>query len=137
MAKIVGKGHVVEHTISCMLTPIAQIIEFELTGAGSETYKSTTLDGGVYHTYDPTGYSEPGSVNATLFYDPALAGHQFFGDTMDAPADNAMRVTHTDSGSTTQSFTVAGVQLGYNVVQDDGVRGRVSWKIDGDPGWPT
>ena len=137
MAKVACKGTVIKHTISAVLTAIAQALSIEVQGSQSTTWDSTTLDGGTYKTYDPTGYAEPGTCSMELFYDPALAGHQFITDTQRTPADNAMQITYADSGSTTQSFTQAGVSFGVTVAMEDGLKGSVEYQIDGDPGWPT
>lgn len=137
MAKVKVKGMIVKHTISAALTAIAQIIGIDLDGCGSITYDSTTIDGGVYKTYDQTGYSEPGKLNLELFLDPALAGHQFITDLIAAPADNAMQITYADSGATTQSFTQSGIEFGVTAAMNDGLKASVSYQIDGDPGWPT
>lgn len=137
MAKVKCKGTKLQHTISASLADIAQLISIEHSGAASETYDSTTLEGTVYKTYDQTGYSEGGSVTAELFYDPALVGHQAITDLIAAPADNAMKIIYADSGTTNQSFTAAGVEFGVTVAMDDGLKGSVTYKVDGDPGWPT
>lgn len=137
MAKVAGKGTVIKHTISASLTAIAQVTSIEISGTQSETWDSTTLDGGVFKTYDQTGYAEPGTASLELLFDPALAGHQFITDTIRAPADNAMQITYADSGNTTQSFTAAGITFGATVAMDDGLKGTAEYQIDGDPGWPT
>lgn len=137
MAKVPCKGTVIQHTISMALTAIAQATSIELSGAESETWDSTTLDGGVYKTYDATGYSEPGECSVELFYDPALAGHQAITDLMDSPADNAMKIIYADTGASEQSFTAAGYGFGVTVAMDNGLVGSVTYKIDGDPGWLT
>lgn len=137
MAKVVGKGTVVQHTISMALTAIAQGLSVEHSGSESLTYDSTTLDGGVYKTYDQTGYSEPGTVSMELFYDPALAGHQAITDLITTPADNAMKIIYADTGTTEQAFTAAGVAFGVTVAMDDGLKGSVTYQVDGSPGWPT
>lgn len=137
MAKVAGKGSIIKHTISASLTAIAQALSIDMQGSQSTTWDSTTLDGGVYKTYDPTGYAEPGTCALELFYDPALAGHQFITDTQRTPADNAMQITYADSGSTTQSFTISGITFGVTVAMDDGVKASVEYQVDGDPGWPT
>ena len=137
MAKIKGKGTVIQHTISAALTAIAQCLSIEHSGSASQTFDSTTLDGSVYKTYDQTGYSEPGEVSVELFYDPALAGHQFITDLIAAPADNAMKIIYADGANTQQSFTASGVEFGMSVAMDDGVKGNVTYTVDGDPGWPT
>ena len=137
MAKIKTKGTILKHTISASLTAIAQLTGIEISGSEVQTYDSTTLDGGVYKTYDQTGYSEPGECTADMLFDPALAGHQFITDLIAAPADNAMQVTYADGANTTQAFTSAGPGFGMTVDMNDGLRGHAKWKIDGDPGWPT
>lgn len=138
MAKVKGKGTIVQHTISAALVAIAQCRSVEFSGTKSETYDSTTLDQATaFKTFDQTGYSEPGELKVELFYDPALAGHQFITDLIATPADNAMRVTYADGASTTQSFTQSGVEFGATIAMDEGVVGEVTYTIDGDPGWPT
>lgn len=137
MAKCKVKGMVVKHTIAMSLTAIAQCLSIEHSGSASETYDSTTIDGGVFKTYDQTGYSEGGEVSVELFYDPALAGHQFITDLIAAPADNAMTITYADTGATVQSFTQSGVEFGVTAEMSGGLKGSVKYKVDGDPGWPT
>jgi hypothetical protein len=119
------------------LADIAQLRSFSLSGAGSETFSTQTLDGSVYKTFAQTGYSNPGTVTAELFYDPALAGHQAITDNMDAPADNAMKIIYADTGASEQSFTVAGVEFGVTIEMDNGLVGSVTYQIDGAPGWKT
>lgn len=137
MSKIKSKGMSLSHTVGTSLAALAQVIGFEESGAESQTYDSTTLDGGVFKTYDPTGYSEPGEVNGTLFYDPALAGHQNITDLIASPATNAMKVTFTDAATTTKAFTAAGVSFGYAAEMNNGVVGTFKHKLTGDPGYPS
>lgn len=137
MAKVKVKGMIVKHTISAVLTAIAQIKSIEHSGSASETWDSTTIDGGVYKTYDQTGYSEGGEVSLELFFDPALVGHQFITDQIASPADNAMNITYADAGATVQSFTQSGVEFGVTAEMSDGLTASVKYKVDGDPGWPT
>lgn len=137
MAKVPGKGSIVKHTISASLTAIAQLTSAEVTGTQSLTWDSTTLDGGVFKTYDQTGYAEPGTVSLEMLFDPALAGHQFITDTIRVPADNAMTLTYADAATTTQAFVGAGITFGAVIAMDDGVKATAEYQIDGDPGWPT
>jgi hypothetical protein len=137
MAKAPGKATIFKMTISMSLTAVAQLTDLELSGCEAETYDSTTLDGGVYKTYDHTGYSEPGEASFGLFYDPALSGHQFITDQIDTPADNACQITYANSGSTTQAFTGAGWKFAVNVAMNDGLKATAGCKIDGAAGWPT
>lgn len=137
MAKVKGKGTIFKMTISMALTAVAQMLDLNLSGCEAETFDSTTLDGGVFKTYDHTGYAEPGEATFSLFYDPALSGHQFITDQITTPADNACQITYADSGTTTQAFTGAGWGMGVTVAMNDGLKADVKCKIDGDPGWPT
>lgn len=137
MAIVKCKGTKLQHTVSASLVDIAQLLSIEFSGSGSITFDSTTLDGGVYKTAAPSGYSNPGTVSAELFYDPALAGHQAITDLIATPATNAMKAIYADTAATNQSFTQAGVEFGVTVAMEDGLKGSVSYEITGDPGWPT
>lgn len=137
MAKIKCKGMVLSHTVGTSLTALAQITDFEESGAQMETFDSTTLDGGVFKTFDPTGYSAPGEITGTLFYDPALAGHQNITDIIAAPATNAGQVTFADAATTTKAFTAVGHSFGYAVNMNDGLKGNFRVQLTGSPGYPT
>ena len=137
MAIVKCKGTKLQHTVSASLVDIAQMLSLEHSGAGSETFESTTLDGGIYKTFAQTGYSNPGTVSAEIFYDPALAGHQAITDLVATPADNAMKIIYADTAATNQSFTAAGVEFGVTVAMEDGLKASVTYTVDGDPGWPT
>ena len=137
MSKVKSKGIILSHTVGTSLAALAQIIGFEESGAESETFDSTTLDGSVFKSYDPTGYSEPGEVTGTLFYDPALAGHQNITDIIASPATNAMSVTFPDAATTTKAFTAAGHAFGYAAEMNNGLVGTFKQKLTGDPGFPT
>ena len=137
MAIVKCKGTKLQHTVSASLVDIAQILSIEHSGSGSETFDSTTLDGGVYKTFAPTGYSNPGQVSAEIFYDPALAGHQAVTDLIATPATNAMKIIYADTAATNQGFTSAGVEFGATVAMDDGLKASLTYTVTGDPGWPT
>jgi len=137
MAIVKCKGTKLQHTVSASLVDIAQILSIEHSGSGSETFDSTTLDGGVYKTFAPTGYSNPGQVSAEIFYDPALAGHQAVTDLIATPATNAMKIIYADTAATNQSFTSAGVEFGATVAMDDGLKASLTYTVTGDPGWPS
>jgi hypothetical protein len=137
MAIVKCKGTKLQHTVSASLVDIAQILSIEHSGSGSETFESTTLDGGVYKTFAPTGYSNPGQVSAEIFYDPALAGHQAVTDLIATPATNAMKIIYADTAATNQAFTSAGVEFGATVAMDDGLKASLTYTVTGDPGWPS
>jgi len=137
MAKVKSKGIVLSHTVGSAAVALAQIINLEESGAASMTYDATTLDGGVFKQFEPTGYSEPGELTGTLFYDPALAGHKNITNLIAAPATNAMSVTFPDAGSTTKAFTAAGYEFGYAAAMDNGLVGTFKYKLTGNPGFPS
>jgi hypothetical protein len=137
MAIVKCKGTKLQHTVSASLVDIAQVLSIEHSGSGSETFESTTLDGGVFKTFAPTGYSNPGTVSAEIFYDPALVGHQAITDLIATPATNAMKLIYADTAATNQSFTSAGVEFGNTVDMADGLKGSITYTVTGDPGWPT
>lgn len=130
MALMAGKGTVLKVAATTTLVAVAQVLDISLSGGESETYDSTTLDGGVGKTYSQTGYSEGGSVDCSLFYDAALAGHQTITDAITTPADLFGGLTWT--GNTTEAtFTGAGVGFGADVAMNDGVKASVSIKLTG------
>jgi len=127
---MVGKGTVIKMALTTTLVEVAQVLDGSLSGAESETYDSTTLDGGVGKTYAATGYAEGGTFDMTLFYDASLAGHQTITDNITAPADSYWGITWT--GNTTEAtFTGAGVGFGADIAMDDGVKANVSVKLTG------
>ena len=112
MAIVKCKGTKLQQTVSAALADIAQLLSIEHSGSGSITFDSTTLDGGVFKTFALAGYSNPGTVAAELFFDPALAGHQAITDNITTPATNAMKIIYADTAATNQAFTAAGVEFG-------------------------
>jgi len=76
MAKVPVKGTIIKQEISAVLTAVAQITEFSSSGAESETYDATTIDtSGAGKEYAPTGYSEGGSFDFSMFYDFWASGN--------------------------------------------------------------
>ena len=137
MAIVKCKGTKLQQTVSASLVDIANLLSIEHSGSGSITFDSTTLDGGTYKTAAQTGYSNPGTVAAELFYDPALVGHQAITDLIATPANNAMKIIYADTAATNQAFTSAGVEFGLTVAMEDGLKGSVTYTVTGDPGWST
>ena len=131
MAKVKCKGTVLKQDIASVLTAVAQITEIGLSGAQSETWDSTTLDGGVGKTKSQTGYSEGGTCDLKLFYDPALAGHQSLTDDITTPAERDYSIVFADTGATESTFSAAGISFGVTVAMSDGLSADVSLEITG------
>jgi len=137
MAKIKCKGTIIQQTISTTLTAVAQIVDFSHSGAEVETWDSTTLDGGVGKTYEQTGFSEPGTFDFSLFFDPALAGHQAITDDITTPVDRVYAIKFADAATTTATFNAAGITFGFSGAMNDGLKADVSLKLDGLFTYPT
>ena len=138
MAKIVGKGTVLQQTIAMSLVDIAQVIGVEYSGGASETYDGTSLDtSGAGREMPVTSVATPGAFDFDMFFDPALAGHQFITDEITTPAENASKLIFADSGTTEWPFTRSGISLGLTVALDDGVKARCSFQCTGLPTFAT
>lgn len=133
MAKLKGKGTVLQQTITATLTDVAQSTDFDISGEASLDYDSTTLDGAVYETKELTGYSSPGTVKMGLFFDPALAGHQAIVALITTPATCVWKLKYSDSGPSSLTYTSAGVGIDQKIVANDGVRGTVTMNRTGAP----
>jgi hypothetical protein len=133
MAKLKGKGTVLQKTISAVLTDTAQITDIDLSGEASGDFESTTLDGGAYETFDMTGYVSGGTVKFGLFFDPALAGHQSIVTDMSGPTTVVWKLKYSDSGPSSLTFTAAGTGLDQKIVTKDGLKATVTLKRTGQP----
>jgi hypothetical protein len=134
MAKIRVKGSVIKQDIASTLTAVAQVIEFGASGASAENYESTTLDTiGAGKEYDATGYSEGGTFDFSLFFDPALAGHQALTDDITTPptTNRDYSITFADADTTEWTFTSAGLGLDITGAMNDGLKADVSIKLTG------
>jgi len=131
MAKVPVKGTIIKQEISAVLTAVAQITEFSSSGAESETYDATTIDtSGAGKEYAPTGYSEGGSFDFGMFYDPELAGHQAVTDLVTTPAECNWDITFADTGGSNSTMTSAGVSFSFTGAMNDGLKADVSLKLD-------
>jgi len=134
MAKVVGKGTVLQEEISSVFTAVAQIISIDLPEGETETVEADTLDeSGAGIPYEETGRTEGGSLSGEMYLDPALAGHQQFTDKLNDPLTNLptnYKVIFADSGTTEWPFAAAGVSLGGQIVVNDLVKANFSLKLD-------
>lgn len=133
MAKLKGKGCVMQKTISAVLTDTAQILSIDLSGEGSSDFDSTTLDGGAYETKDMTGYVSGGTAKFDLFFDPALAGHQSIVTDMSVPTTVVWKLKYSDAGPSSLTFTAAGCGLDQKIALKDGIKGTVTLNRTGQP----
>lgn len=133
MAKLKGKGTVIQQTISSVLTDIAQLIDIDLSGEASLDFDSTTLDGVVFQTKDLTGYANPGTVKASMFFDPALAGHVALVALISTPATCVFKLKYSDAGPSSLTYTGAGFGLDQKVAMGDGLKATMTMNRTGAP----
>lgn len=133
MAKLKGKGCTLQQTISTVLTDVAQVIDMNLEGEETEEYDARTLDTGVYLEKELTGHTEPGTVKATLFFDPALAGHQAIVALLTTPAKCVWKLKYSDGGPSSLTYTSAKLGLGQTIVGNDGVKASLTMSRTGAP----
>lgn len=134
MAIVISKGTVLQQEISTVFVAIAQVTGIDLPDIESETFESDTLDNanaGIPHA--ATGRTEGGTLNAELFFDPALAGHQSLLALLTTPADQDYKLIFADVGATEWAFTGAGLSFGGTVALSDGLKGNLGIKLDGIP----
>lgn len=137
MAKIVGKGTVIQQEIASVYTPVAQVLSIDHSGSKSESYDATALDSGVGKERDLTGYAEGGTVKLEVFLDPALAGHQAITDLITVPAKCNWKTIFTDGANTQATFRSASVTAGFKVAMNDGTKASYDLEVDGLFGWPS
>jgi hypothetical protein len=77
---------------------------FEVGEKGNETFESTTLDGPVEKTKDPSGYADTPTIKATGYFDPTFIAAI---DTLiAAPTTTTATVGYSNGGS--QTYHVIG-----------------------------
>ena len=138
MAKVIVKGSSLKQTITTTLTAVAQVIDFSHSGVEVETIDVTTIDTpGSGREYLASGIVEGGSVDASLFFDPNLAGHQAITDDITTPTERNWALTFVDAGTTEATFDVAGIGFGITGTMEDGLKADISLKLDQLMAYPT
>jgi len=122
MALVNSKGTVFQIEISTVLTAVGALTEVSSSGAEVLTWDSTTIDGAVGKTYNPNGYSEPGSKSISGFYDPVLANHTVIRDLLTTPVQTGCAIVYADAATTTEAFEIAGASWDVTAGMDDGLR---------------
>ena len=131
MAKVPSKGTALQQEIAMVYTTVAQLTDISRAGTENETYDATTLDGLVYKEYEPTGYTEPGTIDISGLYDPALAGHVAITDLLGTPAKQNWKIIYADTALTEDDMTSAGISHELTAAMADGLRFSTSMKLTG------
>lgn len=135
MAKIKGKGNVLQVEISSVYTAIPQIISFDKSGEASETYQARTLDGNVHDDQPSTGYVSNAEWSFECFWDSANTVHTFLKTSMRTPPAAGVNFKHIDVSGTpvTEIYNVTGIAIDEKYVTDDGVKATVKLTTSGNP----
>jgi len=131
--KIKSKGTALLQSISSVYTAIPNILSIDISGEASETYDSTTLDGGTYKTKDGTGYVEPPEISFEFFWDPDDTVHTAFAGLVATPVNTNFKVTYTDSTPTSHIYNGVGFGIDKKVAPADGLKATGKVTTSGAP----
>ena len=140
-----GKGCKVQIDTGTAYTDVPNVISIDLPEANNETFEADTLDNPDHGIpYLSTHRVEGGTLSFELFYDPGDPTQALIIDRLEDP-DNAtsglpvgMKVVFNDNPTTpsTWDVEVAGFTLGGSIVLNDGIKVRVTAKVNKTPAWP-
>jgi hypothetical protein len=131
--KIKSKGTALLMDISSTYTAIPQLLSVNISGEATTTYDSTTLDGPVHMTNDPTGYTTAPTIAAEGFYDPDDAVITAYEALLKTPAATNFKVTYVDTTPTSVVYVGTGFGLDKTVALSDGVKASYSIQTSGTP----
>lgn len=131
--RIKSKGTALLMSIAAVYTAVTGLKSLTLAGEKSETFPSHTLDGTVFKTKDPTGYADPCTISADVFYDPDDTVHAAFIALIAAPVATNFKVTYVDA--TPLSAIYSGVGFGFDktATPADGLSGTMTIETSGAP----
>lgn len=138
MAKIKGKGSLLQLEIASVFTTISQMTSLDFPAPEVETFDGTCLDTtGPGKEPDPTGYADSGECGFELFFDPVLTVHQALTDLISAPAVVNWKAKFADAAVTVWSFAGILTKLSPSAKMNDGVKAQGTIKLKGIPTYPT
>lgn len=131
--RVKSKGTAFLMSISAVYTAVTGLKSLSISGEKSETYASHVLDGGTFKTKDPTGYVDPCTISADVFYDPDDTVHLAFIALIAAPVATNFKVTFADT--TPLSVVYSGVGFGFDKTASpgDGLSGTMTIETSGAP----
>lgn len=131
--KVKSKGTSLLMSISAVYTAIPLLKSISISGAESQTYNSTTLDGSVYETNDPTGYTTAPTISAEGFRDPDDTTQQAFIALMAAPVATNFKVTYVDGTPLSEIYSGTGFGFDTTVAMSDGLACSYKIQTSGTP----
>jgi len=131
--KVKSKGTSLLMSISAVYTAIPLLKSISISGAESQTYNSTTLDGVVYETNDPTGYTTAPTISADGFRDPDDTTQQAFIALMAAPVATNFKVTYADTGPLSEVYSGTGFGFDTSASLNEGLSCSYKIQTSGNP----
>jgi len=131
--KIKSKGTTLLMSIASVFTAIPQMKSLTISGEKSETFENVTLDGIAFKTKSATGYVDPCSISADVFYDPQDAVHAAFIALVAAPVATSFKVTYADAGPTSVTYSGVGFGFDKSATPADGLSGSLTIETSGAP----
>jgi hypothetical protein len=135
--KIKSKGTTLLMSIASVYTAIPQLKSLSISGEKSETFDANTLDGTAFKTKHPTGYVEPCTISADVFYDPQNAVHAAFialvASTVNPFVATNFKVTYADAGPTSAIYSGVGFGFDKSASPSDGLSGSMTIETSGAP----
>jgi hypothetical protein len=131
--KVPSKGTALLMEISAVYTAMPQLKSLGIAGEASETYDSTTLDGGTFKTHEPTGYSETATITAEVFRDPDDTVQAAFKALIATPVKTNFKVTYADTTPLSEIYVGSGFGFDTSAAPSDGLSASLSIKTTGAP----
>lgn len=131
--KVKSKGTALLMSISAVYTAIPLLKSISISGAESQTYNSTTLDGVVYETNDPTGYTTAPTITADGFRDPDDATQAAFIALLAAPVATNFKVTYADTTPLSEVYSGTGFGFDTSASLSEGLSCSYKIQTSGNP----
>lgn len=131
--KVKSKGTALLMEIASVYTAIPMLKSISISGAKSETYVSRTLDGTVYETNDPTGYTTAPTISAEGFRDPDDTVQAAFIAKLAAPVATNFKVTYVDTSPLSEIYSGTGFGFDTTVAMADGLSCNYEIQTSGTP----
>jgi hypothetical protein len=120
-------------SISAVYTAIPLLKSISISGAQSQTYNSSTLDGVVYETNDPTGYTTAPSISADGYRDPDDTVQQAFIALLAAPVATNFKVTYANALPLSEIYSGTGFGFDTSVALSEGLSCSYTIQTSGTP----
>ena len=132
-AMVKSKGTSLLQEISSVYTAFPQLKSVSLSGAKSEVHDVRILDGAVYFSRSPTGYTAPCVISAEVYRDPDNAVHAAFIALLAAPVATNFKVTYADATPLSEVYIGVGFGWDTNAQPTDSLSSTLTIDTSGVP----